>query len=79
MAWLPVSYLIATYESTFVTVYRAYVGEIDFEIRAKTVGTVSFVKICLKFRVGIVESCQEVSNVPPRTLRADIAIDRNHR
>ena len=42
---------------------RAYVGEIDFEIQAKTVGTISFVKvafICLKFRVGIVESCQEV-------------------
>ena len=42
---------------------RAYVGEIDFETQAKTVGTISFVKvdfICLKFRVGIVESCQEV-------------------
>ena len=42
---------------------RAYVGEIDIEIQAKTVGTISFVKvafICLKFRVGIVESCQEV-------------------
>ena len=62
---------------------RAYVGEIDIEIQAKTVGTISFVKvafICLKFRVGIVESCQEVcslSKVPPRNggvLKADIAI-----
>ena len=42
---------------------RAYVGEIDIEIQAKTVGTICFVEvvfICLKFRVGIVESCQEV-------------------
>ena len=42
---------------------RAYVGEIDIEIQTKTVGTISFVKvafICLKFRVGIIESCQEV-------------------
>ena len=38
------------------------VGEIDFEIQAKTVETVSFVEvafICLKFRVGLVESCQD--------------------
>ena len=42
---------------------RAYVGEIDFEIQAMTVGTLSFVEvafICLRFSVGIVESCQEV-------------------
>ena len=35
---------------------RAYVGEIDIEIQAKTVGTIRFVKvafICLKFRLGI--------------------------
>ena len=35
---------------------RAYVGEIDFEIWAKAVGTLLY---CLKFRVSIVESCQE--------------------
>ena len=32
-------------------------------VQAKTVGTIRFVKvafICLKFRLGIVESCQEV-------------------
>ena len=49
---------------------RSYIGEIDFEIQAKTVETVSFVEvafICLKFRVGIVESCQEV-NLIKRTV-----------
>ena len=42
---------------------RVYVGEIDFEIQVKTVVTISFIRvafICLQFRVGIVESCQEV-------------------
>ena len=50
----------------YVTVYAEIghnnVGEIDFEIQAKTVETVSFVEvafICLKFRVGLVESCQD--------------------
>ena len=73
-----------------MTVY-AEIGHMSakliLETRAKTVGMVSFVKvafICLKFRVGIVEPCQEVrslSNVPSRNggaLKADIAMDRCH-
>ena len=39
---------------------RTYVGEIDFEIQAMTFGTVEVAFIFLTFRVGIVESYQDV-------------------
>ena len=61
------------------------VGEIDFEIQAVTVGTVSFIEVAFTFRVGIAESYQEVwslSNVPSKNggaLKAVITIDRDHR